>query len=267
MPFILGIDIGSVFTKAVALLDNQLHSFVVLPSRGNYKEAAEKAITQIAKGLEGIKFIAVTGIGAGKFSYANILIGDIPCNGRGVNFLFPQARTIVEIGGQSSKVIKIDEEGNVVDFIVGERCAAGSGRFLQLIAKVLDIGFEDIGPLSLRSKNAVEFSTGCAVFAESEAISRISEGAKKEDILAGVHRSMAAKILTLIERVGREREIAITGGGAKDIGLVKVIEEKIGVPLLIPKEPLITAALGAAIIGREKLGNTSNLSRLCPLKF
>ena len=136
--------------------------------------------------------------------------------------------------------------------MISEKCAAGSGRFLQLIAKVLQVDLEDIGSLSLKSQNSVSFSTGCAVFVESEAISRIAEGALKEDILAGVHNSIAAKILSLTERAGMKEDCALTGGGAKDIGLVRSIERELGFSLLVPEEPQITAALGAALIARER---------------
>jgi predicted CoA-substrate-specific enzyme activase len=180
-------------------------------------------------------------------------MSDVSCHGKGVHYFFPEVRTIIELGGQSSKVIRVDERGKAIDFVISEKCAAGSGRFLQLMSKVLRIGFEDIGPLSMESKKAVEFSTGCAVFAESEAISRISEGACKEDILAGVHQAIAMKIINLLERIGSEGEIAITGGGAKDVGLIMTLEEKIGTKLLIPQDPLLTAALGAAIIAQERL--------------
>jgi predicted CoA-substrate-specific enzyme activase len=135
---------------------------------------------------------------------------------------------------------------------VSERCAAGSGRFLQIIAHVLKVDIKDVGSLSLQARNPVTFTTGCAVFGESEAISRVAEGASKEDILAGVHNSLAAKISNLIDQVGLEEDCAITGGGALDVGLVMRVEERLGVHLLVPPQPQITAALGAALVAAER---------------
>jgi len=136
--------------------------------------------------------------------------------------------------------------------VVSEKCAAGSGRFLNVIANVLRIDLKDIGPLSLKSKNPVTFTTGCAVFGESEAISRVSEGASKEDILAGVHKALANKVSTLVDRVELEKDCAVSGGGALNLGLIKSVEEKLGVPLLVPPHPQFITALGAAIIAEER---------------
>ena len=138
------------------------------------------------------------------------------------------------------------------DFIISEKCAAGSGRFLQVIANVLRMDLKDIGPLSLKSENPVTFTTGCAVFGETEVISRVAEGNSKEDILAGVHKALAEKICALAERLGLEEEYAITGGGGLDIGLIKAIEGKLDIHLLVPPYPQLVTALGAAIIAAEK---------------
>lgn len=228
----------------------------LVPSGGNYRRAAEKviegALGKAGLSLEGLSLVVATGYGAANVPFAGEQATELACQGRGVNYLFPRARTVIDVGGQASKVIKVDARGRVTDFVISEKCAAGSGRFLQVIARVLGVELEDIGPLSLKSSDGVKFSTSCAVFAESEAISRITEGARKEDILAGVHHAIAAKILNLVQRVGLEKECAITGGGAKDVGLVKRVEERLGTHLLVPQEPQITAALGAALIAGER---------------
>ena len=256
MAKVAGIDIGSVFSKALLMEGGKVLSFHSIPSGGNYRIAAEEALAQALDKAEvspqDIACIATTGYGAALFP-SNLRLTDISCEGKGIHYLFPSARTVIDIGGQFTKVTGIDEEGNPVGFATSERCAAGSGRFLQLIARVLQIDFKDIGPLSLQAKGEVKFTTNCAVFVESEVISRIAEGATKEDILAGVHEALAAKILSLVDRVGLKRDCVITGGGAKDIGLVKSLEEKLGFDLLVPEEPQITAALGAALIAWEKL--------------
>ena len=256
MAWFLGVDVGSVTTKAVVTKDNELVAYQTMPSGSNYKIAAERVVTEaLAKaGLssEDIAYAVATGYGANNVDIASQQVTDISCCARGVSCLFPSVRTIIEVGGQASKVIRVSSEGRAINFAVSERCAAGSGRFLQIIARVLQIDIKDVGPLSLKAKNPVTFTTGCAVFGESEAVSRVAEGTAKEDILAGVHNALAAKISNLIDQVGLEEECAITGGGALDVGLIMRVEEKLGVHLLVPPQPQITAALGAAMVAAER---------------
>ena len=257
MIYVAGIDIGSAFSKAVVMSKNKIIAYQVLPSGGDYKLAAAevtgKALGKAKLSLADIGYTVATGYGAANVSFASEVVSDISAGGRGVSYLFPSARTVVDIGGQFTKVFKVDEGGKPTAFLLSEKCAAGSGRFLQIIARVLQVELKDIGELSLSSKKKVDFNTGCAVFAESEAISRIAEGTAKEDILAGLHRTLAAKIETMVERLGIEPDCALIGGGAKDIGLVKSIEERLGRRLLVPEEPQIVAALGAALIAGEKI--------------
>ncbi len=259
MIYVAGIDIGSAFSKAVVMSEDKIISYQVIPSAGDYRlnadDVAGKALEKAKLSLADIGYTMATGYGAANVSFAGETVTDISADGRGVSYLFPQARTVVDIGGQFTKVFKVDEGGKPTTFLLSEKCAAGSGRFLQIIARVLQVELEDIGELSLKSKKKVDFNTGCAVFAESEAISRIAEGTAKEDILAGLHRTLAAKIETMVERVGIEPDCALIGGGAKDIGLVKSIEERLGRRLLIPEEPQIVAALGAALIAGEKVSH------------
>jgi predicted CoA-substrate-specific enzyme activase len=256
MVYVVGIDIGSAFSKAVVMAKGEIISYHVMPSGGNYKltaeEVAGKALAKAKLSLKDIGYTVATGYGAANVSFSNQTASDISCLARGVYYLFPSARTAIDIGGQFTKVFKLDDRGKATAFLLSEKCAAGSGRFLQVIAKVLQIDLKDIGELSLRSKHKVDFNTGCAVFAESEAVSRIAEGATKEDILAGLHRTLAAKIQTMVERLGIEPDCALVGGGAKDIGLVKNIEESLACRLLVPQEPQVVASLGAALFAGEK---------------
>ena len=249
-----GIDIGSVFTKGVLMQNSQVVTYEIVASGGNYREAAERAVDQVLSKIgvsrEEVKMVA-TGLGATMVASAFRQVSDISCQARGAHYLFPTVKTVIDIGGQSSRVIKVDTGGNVVDFVISERCAAGSGRFLQVMARILGIGVEDIGPLSLKSKQPIEFSTSCAVFAESETISRIAEGTVKEDILAGVHKAIAAKIVSLVKRVGLSADCVITGGGTKDVGLVRTITEELEIEVFVPEEPRITAALGAACFAAD----------------
>lgn len=254
--YFAGIDIGSAFSKAVVVAGSELVSYHIIPSGGNYKLAADevagRALSEAKLSFNDIAYVVATGYGAANVAFSNQVATDIACQSRGVYNLFPSARTVIDIGGQFSRVFKVGEGGRATAFVLSEKCAGGSGRFLQVIARVLQIDLKEIGQLSLKSKNKLDFNTGCAVFAESEAISRIAEGASKEDILAGVHRALAAKVQNLVERVGLEPDCALIGGGAKDIGLVRSIEEGLGLSLLVPEEPQIVAALGAALIAKEK---------------
>jgi predicted CoA-substrate-specific enzyme activase len=251
MKYSLGIDVGSSFAKAVVLRDRTLASHATLPSGGNYAEAARTvaaaAMEKAAVSDTDISATIATGYGAGAVDSADRTIADISCHAAGVSYLFPSVRTVVDIGSQFCRAIKL-ENGRALNFLQNEKCASGSGKFLQVIARILHMSVDDIGPLSLQSTNPVQFTTGCAVFAESEAVSRIAEGASPADILAGVHKAMSAKIENLTIRLGLVRDCAVTGGGAKDIGLVRALESGLEVRLLVPEEPWITAALGAALL-------------------
>ena len=198
-----------------------------------------------------IVYVVATGHSA-RVSYSNEYVTDIQCCARGVHKGNPSVRTIIDIQAQTSQVIRLGESGLVNNFVVSERCAAGSGRFLDVVAHVLQVEIGEIGPLSMRSRKPVTFSTGCAVFGESEAISRVAEGIAKEDILAGVHQSIADKISSLVARVGIEERCAIVGGGALNAGLVKSIEEKLGIKAVVPPHPELIPALGAAAMAQEK---------------
>lgn len=256
MVHVAGVDIGSAFSKAVIMAGNKIIAYRVKPSGGSYRLTAEQVMKEALTGaklsLKDMNCIVATGYGAASVSLSREVASDISCLAKGVYHLFPTARTAIDVGGQFTRVFKLDDRGRATSFLLSEKCAAGSGRFLQVIAKVLQIDLEDIGKLSLKSRNKVDFNTGCAVFAESEAVSRIAEGATKEDILAGLHRALAAKIQTMVERLGIEPDCSLVGGGAKDIGLVRSIEESLACSLLVPDEPQIVAALGAALIAGEK---------------
>jgi predicted CoA-substrate-specific enzyme activase len=253
MGCVLGIDVGSGFSKAVVCKDAAVLSHAVMPSGGDYKDAARKvagtALARAGLSLADVTRTVATGYGAAMVDFSDRSVTDISCHASGVRHLFPSARTVVDIGNQFSKAIKLDEAGRVANFVLNEKCAGGSGKFLQLIARILRVRVEEIGALSLRSTKPVDFTTGCAVFAESEAVSRIAEGALPEDILAGVHKAMASKIANLVVRIGLVEACVVTGGGALDIGLVRTVETELGTKVLVPAKPQISAALGAALLG------------------
>ena len=165
--------------------------------------------------------------------------------------LFPLARTIIDIGGQDSKAIRVDATGRPTNFIMNDKCAAGSGRFVEVIADSLGVKLEDMGDLSLRSRNPAQISNICTIWAQQEVASRLAEGVAVPDLVAGVHKSLADRVARMVNRIKVEKEVVLTGGGGKNKGLVKALSEELGCSLLVPPEPLITGALGAALVGKD----------------
>jgi predicted CoA-substrate-specific enzyme activase len=258
MNYYIGIDIGSGTSKGVIIRDDKIVVSHILRSGINYRKAAEKLRDELIRKAElstsDIKYIVATGQGSGMADYSNQQITDIRCCARGINSIFPDVRTVIDVEGQSTQVIRLNKQGQVINFIISEKCASGAGRFVDIVSNVLQIPLEELGPLSLGSKNPVVFTTACAVFGESEAVSRVAEGVPKEDIIAGVHKALAEKIASLVNRAGLEEKCAMCGGGALNIGLVKWVQGRLGIELLVPDQPQFITALGAAIIAREMGG-------------
>jgi predicted CoA-substrate-specific enzyme activase len=257
MVFVLGIDIGSASSKGIALDDRGPLGSFECPSGGDFKRTAERIREELLSQAEisptDISRTIATGYGSKLVTFANDVKPDIVCQAKGVVSLLPSVRTVIDVGDLYTKVLRIDGMGSLHHFLLSGKCAGGSGRILQVIAKVLQLKVKEIGELSLKSKKRVEFNTGCAVFAESEAISRLSQEVAKEDLLAGIHRALAAQIDSLAERIGVEQDVAMVGGGARDVGLVQALEEVRGHNILVPPNPHMTAALGAALIAMESL--------------
>jgi predicted CoA-substrate-specific enzyme activase len=261
MMWFMGIDIGSAYSKGVIIRDSELAAYHVMPSGANYQTAAEMIKQELLRQLNlsqtDIADTVATGTGATNVPFASRQVSDIVCTARGINSIFPQARTAIEVAGQSTKVIGVNEQGMVTNFTVSEKCAAGSGRFIEVIANVLRINLKDFGPLSLKSENPITFGTGCAVFGESEAITRVTEGVPKEDIAAGVNQALASKISSLVKKIKLEEPCAICGGGALNTGLIKTVEQEINIKLLVPTQPQIITALGAAVTARTANPNNN----------
>ena len=252
MSWFIGIDIGSAYSKGVIIKDFELVASHIIISGANYRTSAEvirtELIRQVNLSRDDIANTVATGAGADNVYFASQKASDIVCTARGINNTFPQARTVIDVASQSSKVIRLSREGKVANFTVSEKCAGGSGRFVEVIANVLRIDLSDFGAISARSKTPITFSTGCAVFGESEAITRISEGVPKEDIAAGVNKALASKISSLVKKLKLEEPCAICGGGALNIALVNTIEGELNITLLIPPNPQLITSLGAALI-------------------
>jgi predicted CoA-substrate-specific enzyme activase len=255
MPYYLGIDIGTGNSKGVIMKDTEVAADFRIPSGINYKVAAEKVVAFLLEkahiSREDIKYMVSTGYGAANVTGANETIADIRCCAKGIHYLLPRARTIIDIEGQITQVIQLGNNGQIANFVTSEKCASGSGRFVEILSNVLQVPLEEIGALSLKSKKPVVFTTACAVFGESEAVSRVAEGAAAADILAGVHKAMAEKIATMLERTGIEESAAVCGGGALNIGLVKALETALKIQPVITDRPDLVTALGAALFAVE----------------
>jgi predicted CoA-substrate-specific enzyme activase len=259
-----GIDIGSVTSKAV-IIDSRdtVLAFFVLPTsydrESGGREVLELALQEIGKSKDAIKNIVSTGYGRRSISFVDKAVSEVLCHAKGTTMLLPNVRTIIDIGGQDSKIIELDEEGKIRKFEMNDKCAAGTGRFFEVLAeRILHIDISELGPLSLKSKNPCTLSSVCTVFAESEVISYLSEQKKREDIAYGLNRACARRVIGMgkVGLINYKEPIVFSGGVAKNIGMVKAIEEELGKKLITPEEPQITAALGAAIFAKESGNRT-----------
>lgn len=256
--FVLGIDSGSTSTNAVILNEKkEIVSSAVIRTGAKSAESAERILDEILStakvGRDDISMIVSTGYGRVSIPFADRNITEISCHGKGAHFLNPSVRTILDIGGQDSKAIRLNEAGEVMDFVMNDKCAAGTGRFLEMMARTLEISINDIGPLSLGWKENIVISSMCSVFAESEVISLIAQNKETADIAHGLHKAVAGKSISLMKRVGLEEGYMMTGGVAHNAGVVNVLEELLGKPLYIYEEPEIVGALGAALFGIEEI--------------
>jgi len=249
-----GVDIGSTMTKVVISNGNILSTFIG-PTGAEYRTLAhkvvEEALDKASLKFEDLDYVVSTGYGRMNVPFADRQITEISCHGRGAHSLFPEARTVIDIGGQDSKAIKLNQQGKIINFVMNDKCAAGTGRFLEVIAESLGIKLEDMGELSLKGELSISISSICTVFAEQEVVSHIADGRRVEDVLAGLLDALASRVYSMAERIRIEPEVVLTGGGAKNIGIIKTMNRKLGYGVLIPPEPLLTGALGAALLAKE----------------
>ena len=252
--YFAGIDIGSTMTKAVILGDGVIAS-VIGPTGPEQRRLAnkvmEEALRKAGLPFAAMTYIVSTGYGRINVPFADKQVTEISCHAKGVSSLFPQARTIVDIGGQDSKAITVDHNGRVTNFIMNDKCAAGSGRFVEVIADTVGLKLEQMGDLSIQSTRPAQISNICTIWAQQEVASRLAEGTPVPDLIAGVHRSLADRVARMVKRLKLQKEVILTGGGGKNKGLVKALSEQLDCEILVPPEPLITGALGAALLGRE----------------
>lgn len=256
--YVLGVDSGSTSTNAVIMDQNRrIAAFAVVRTGAKAGESAEKVLREVLEKArltrDDISWIVSTGYGRVSISYADENVTEISCHGKGAHYFNPAIRTILDIGGQDSKAIHLNESGEVKDFVMNDKCAAGTGRFLEMIARTLEVSIDELGSIALESKEKIEITSMCSVFAESEVISLIANNREKADIADGVCHAIANKAFSLLRRVGMEPDFMMTGGVAKNPGVVRAIEEKIGNPLYICPEPEIVGAAGAALYALERM--------------
>ena len=253
-----GIDVGSLTAEAVILGDGGILSYRIIPtgpdSAGTATEALEGALEKTNLRPRDIEFTVATGYGRVIVPFAKKNVSEITCHARGAHYFFPGARTVLDMGGQDCKVIRCDKNGKVTDFLMNDKCAAGTGRSLEVMAGLLQIRLEDIGPLSLEDPGPpLKISNTCVVFAKTEVLALARQGVPLKQILGGICDGVAEQVKTLVRRVGLEEEFVISGGISKNTGVVKRLEEKLGVKGKICFEPQIVGAVGAALLAMDFL--------------
>jgi predicted CoA-substrate-specific enzyme activase len=253
--YFAGIDIGSTMTKVVILKEEGIIASVIGRTGPEQRRLANKvmeaALDQAGLSMSDVTYIVATGYGRMNVPFADRQLTEITCHGKGIVRLFPQARTVIDIGGQDVKGIEIDTVGKVADFVMNDKCAAGSGRFIEVIAEALEVSLDQAGDISLQSKNPSKVSNICTLWAQQEVTASLAEGVLVSDLLAGVHQSLAERISVLVNRIKVEDAVIVTGGGGKNRGLLKALSKCLGHEVFVPEEPLITGALGAALLGKE----------------
>jgi predicted CoA-substrate-specific enzyme activase len=258
MAYAAGVDVGSTQTKAVVIDPGRRIVGRALTETGaNVTRAAETAFQQALAAAdvreEEVEYVVGTGYGRYKVTFGNTQVTEISCHGRGAVHMYPNTRTVVDMGGQDTKAIRVSPRGEIVDFCMNDKCAAGTGRFLGAASTALDIPLDQLGATSLRGERPVRISTTCTVFAESEVLSWLGKGKRVEDILAGVHQSIAVRSVGLLRRVGLEPEITFTGGVAKNIAMIAALEQALGMKVNVGDDSHYMGALGAALFARDHI--------------
>lgn len=255
--YVAGVDVGSTQTKAIVMnMQKRIVARSLIKTGANIIKAAERsyqlALDEAAITADEVVYVVGTGYGRYKVSFGHAQITEIGCHAKGASYLFPNTHTVVDIGGQDTKGMRIDNRGEVLDFCMNDKCAAGTGRFLEASAEVMGLTLEQIGPISLESNGGVKMTNVCTVFVESEILSHLALGRKREDILKGVHHSIATRAVGLLRRVGVEDEITFTGGVSRNIGMVKAMEEVLKRSINTSEESQFTGAIGASLFAWER---------------
>lgn len=258
MAYAAGVDVGSTQTKAV-LIDEQrvIVARALVETGANVIRAAQHAFDEALSTSdireEEVEYVVGTGYGRYKVTFGNTQVTEISCHGRGAVHMFPRTRTVVDMGGQDTKAIRVTASGEISDFCMNDKCAAGTGRFLGAAANALGIPLAQLGPAALSGERPVKITTTCTVFAESEVLSWLGKGKKIEDILLGVHQSIAARSAGLLRRVGIEEEVTFTGGVARNLAMIASLEERLGVKVNVSEDSHFMGALGAALFALDSV--------------
>jgi (R)-2-hydroxyacyl-CoA dehydratese activating ATPase len=253
---VAGCDVGTLTTKAVILKKKSIVGYDIVPTNAAPDKAAKQAMDNALKkaklSFKKVKFCVGTGWGRKKIDFADKVSGEVPCFVRGAKWFIPTVRTIIDVGGQTITLVILNDRGKVLDHAVNDKCAAGTGKFIEIMAEALELDIDDIGPLSLESKKNITISNQCVVFAESEVISHVNNGEDAADIAGSIHQSIVSRMVTMVNRVGLIEDVCITGGVAKNTGIVRRLEDMLDTHILkIPEDPRIVGSLGAAVIAGE----------------
>lgn len=255
--FTMGVDVGSTASKAVIMKDGKEILSKSVISVGTGTSGPARAIKEA---LEGAGFSSIhdldcaiaTGYGRNSLEEVPLQMSELSCHAKGAYFLFPKVKTIIDIGGQDSKALKVGENGMLENFVMNDKCAAGTGRFLDVIAKVLEISLDDLAALDEKSKQDITISSTCTVFAESEVISQLAKGTKIEDIVKGIHTAIASRVGSLAKRVGMKDQVVMTGGVALNQGMVRALEKNLGFKIYTSEYCQLNGAIGAALFAYQK---------------
>ncbi|MHA1734377.1 MAG: acyl-CoA dehydratase activase [Promethearchaeota archaeon] len=251
-----GIDIGSLTGKAVVLEDDDVVGSAIIPVRRNPVLTSTLVYNEVLDGLgieaSDVAYCVGTGYGRERIPFVQKSLSEISCHGKGAHFLDPEVRTIVDVGGQDCKVICLDDDGDLLDFVMNEKCAAGTGRYLEIMADLLDLSLDQLGSVSLKAKTPVAMNSTCSIYAQAEVLQYIARKTRKEDIAAGISRAMAERVAGLVRKLAVAPEFTITGGVAKNAGVVRALEDILGVEFRpLSFDPQLVGALGAARFARE----------------
>jgi predicted CoA-substrate-specific enzyme activase len=257
MIFGAGVDVGSTQTKAVIVDESRrIVARSLIATGANVSRAGENAFVKACESAgiprDAVGYVVGTGYGRYKITFGDTQITEITCHARGAHSLFPGTRTVIDMGGQDTKAIKVGPDGSVLDFSMNDKCAAGTGRFLAAAADVTGVSLDDIGQLSLDAKNPVRLTSVCTVFVESDIMSYLAQRKTVEDILGGVHKAIATRTMSLVRRVGVETEVTFTGGVSRNVGMVRALEAVLEHPINVSDEGHYMGALGAALFALER---------------
>ncbi len=254
-----GCDVGSLTTKVVLLNNTRILGHALIRSSFDPERSAaevmDKALAETRLTFDDIGYCVGTGYGRERIGFVKKTFSEISCHAKGVHFLHPSIRTIIDVGGQDCKAIRLDAKGEIEKFMTNDKCASGTGRFLEVMAKLLGVGLEELGSISSQAAQPITLAGACTVWAQAEVVVHLNAGRSKADLAAGINEAMASRIAILARAVGIEKDVCMSGGVAKNTGVVACIEKQLGLPIRRLKVyPQLMGALGAAVIAREKMG-------------